>query len=47
MELPPAGKSVVGHGAYFVGVKDGRVTEFSSRPHVADLRVRFVLMPQG
>lgn len=47
MELPPTGKSVVGHGAYFVHVKDGRVVEFSAHPDAAGMMMQLGLMPQG
>jgi steroid delta-isomerase-like uncharacterized protein len=45
-QLPPTGKSVVGVGAYFVKVKDGKVTEFSAHPDAAGLRVQLGLMPK-
>ena len=45
-QLPPTGKSVVGIGAYFVKVKDGKVTEFSAHPDAAGLRVQLGLMPK-
>ncbi len=47
MEIPPTGKSVVGHGAYFVQVKDGKVVEFSAHPDAAGLMMQLGLMPQG
>jgi steroid delta-isomerase-like uncharacterized protein len=46
MQLPATGKSVVGRGAYFVKVKDGKVTDFSSHPDAAGLMVQLGLMPQ-
>jgi len=46
MQLPATGKSVVGCGAYFVKVKDGKVTEFSAHPDAAGLRVQLGLMPK-
>jgi steroid delta-isomerase-like uncharacterized protein len=36
-ELPPTGVSVVGHGSYFIRVRDGKVVEFSSYPDLAGL----------
>jgi len=47
MQLPATGKSVVGRGAYFVKVKDGKVTDFSSHPDAAGLMVQLGLMPQA
>ena len=47
MQLPPTGKSVVGHGAYFARVKDGKVVEFSSHPDAAGMMMQLGLMPQG
>ena len=32
MEMPATGKSVVGNGAYFARVRDGKIVEFSSHP---------------
>jgi hypothetical protein len=36
---------VVGRGAYFVRVRDGKVVEFSSHPDAAGLMVQLGLMP--
>lgn len=47
MELPPTGRSVVGRGSYFVRVKDGKVTEFSSHPDAAGLMMQLGLLPPG
>ena len=47
MEIPATGKSVVGRGAYFVRVADGKVVEFSSHPDAAGMMVQLGLMPQG
>lgn len=47
MEIPPTGKSVVGRGAYFVRVRDGKVVEFTNYPDAAGLMVQLGLMPQG
>ena len=46
-ELPPTGRSVVGRGAYFVKVQDGKVVEFSAHPDSAGLMMQLGLMPQG
>src|SRR5436190_10182864 len=35
MEIPATGKAVVGKGAYFARVEDGKVVEFSSHPDAA------------
>lgn len=45
MELPPTGKSVVGRGAYFARVRDGKVIEFTTYPDAAGLMVQLGLMP--
>lgn len=47
MTIPATGKSVVGSGAYFVKVKDGKVVEFSARPDAAGMMAQLGLMPQG
>ena len=47
MEIPATGKSVVGRGAYFVRVTDGKVVEFSSHPDAAGMMAQLGLMPQG
>lgn len=36
-ELPATGVSVVGHGCYFLRVRDGKVVEFNSYPDLAGL----------
>jgi steroid delta-isomerase-like uncharacterized protein len=43
MEMPATAKSVVGKGAYFARVKDGKV--FSSHPDAAGLMMQLGLMP--
>jgi steroid delta-isomerase-like uncharacterized protein len=45
-EIPPTGKSVVGKGAYFARVKDGKITEFSAHPDVAGLMMQLGFMPE-
>jgi steroid delta-isomerase-like uncharacterized protein len=47
LEMPPTGRSVVGRGAYFVRVRDGKVVEFSSHPDVAGLMTQLGFLPQG
>lgn len=44
MEIPATGKSVVGQGSYFVRLKDGKITEFSSHPDAAGLMVQLGLI---
>ena len=46
-ELPPTGRAVVGHGAYFVKVRDGKVVEFSAHPDVAEMMMQLGIMRQG
>jgi steroid delta-isomerase-like uncharacterized protein len=45
-EMPPTGKSVVGRGAYFARVKDGKIVQFSSHPDVAGLMMQLGFMPE-
>ncbi len=45
-EIPPTGKRVVGRGAYFATVTDGKVVQFSSHPDVAGLMMQLGLMPE-
>ena len=45
MEMPPTNKSVVGRGAYFAQVRDGKVVEFSAHPDAAGLMMQLGLMP--
>jgi predicted ester cyclase len=37
MQIPATGKGVVGRGAYFVRVTDGKVVEFSSHSDAAGI----------
>ena len=43
-ELPATGVSVVGHGCYFLRVRDGKVVEFNSYPDLAGLLQQLGLM---
>jgi steroid delta-isomerase-like uncharacterized protein len=45
VEIPPTGKSIKNQGAYFVRVKDGKVTDFSSHPDNAGMLMQLGLMP--
>jgi predicted ester cyclase len=45
-EVPPTSKRVVGHGAYFVKVKEGKVVEFSAHPDAAGMMMQLGLIPQ-
>ena len=47
MELPATGRSIVGRGAYFFRVRDGKIVEFSSHPDAAGLMAQLGLMPQA
>jgi hypothetical protein len=38
---------VVGRGAYFVRVKDGKILEFSCHPDAAGMMVKLGFMPQS
>lgn len=45
-EIPPTGKSVVSHGAYFAKVRGGKIAEFSTHPDVAGVMMQLGLTPQ-
>ena len=45
-EIPPTGKSVLGRGAYFAHIRDGKILRFSTHPDVAGVMVQLGLMPQ-
>jgi len=47
MEIPATGQSVVGRGAYFARVKDGKVVEFSAHPDAAGMMMQLGLMQRG
>ncbi len=44
-ELPPTGRSVLGRGAYFARVSDGKILQFSTHPDVAGMMVQMGLIP--
>lgn len=46
-EIPPTGKSVLGRGAYFAHIRDGKILRFSTHPDVAGLMMQLGLMPQA
>lgn len=47
-EIPPTGKSIVGHGTYFARSRDGRtISEFNSHPDVAGMMAQLGLAPEG
>ncbi len=45
-EIPPTGKSVIGRGAYFARVQDGKVVEFNSYPDIAGMLMQLGFMPE-
>jgi len=45
-EIPPTGKSVIGRGAYFARVQDGKVVEFNSYPDIAGMMMQLGFMPE-
>ena len=45
--LPASGKSLVGRGAYFFRVAEGKITEFSSHPDTAGMMMQLGLIPQA
>ena len=44
-EVPPTGNAIVGRGAYFVRVANGKIVEFSAHPDAAGLMAQLGLMP--
>ena len=43
-DVPPTGKTVLGRGAYFVRVKDGKIVEFRAHPDAVGLMAQLGLM---
>ena len=41
---PNAGKSITGHGTYFVKTEDGKIKEFHSHPDAAGMMMQLGLM---
>jgi steroid delta-isomerase-like uncharacterized protein len=46
-QIPPTQKTVVGRGAYFVKIRDGRMTEFSTHPDAAGMLGQLGLLPEA
>ena len=44
-EIPPTGKSVVGRGAYFARLRDGKIVEFNGHPDIAGMMMQLGFMP--
>jgi steroid delta-isomerase-like uncharacterized protein len=45
-EIPPTGKTVLGKGAYFARIKDGKIVQYNTHPDVAGLMMQLGFMPQ-
>jgi steroid delta-isomerase-like uncharacterized protein len=45
-EIPPTGRTVLGKGAFFARIQDGKIVQFSSHPDVAGLMMQLGFMPQ-
>jgi predicted ester cyclase len=45
-EIPPTGKSVMGKGAYFARIREGKIAEFKSYPDIAGLMTQLGFMPE-
>ncbi|MGZ4426555.1 MAG: ester cyclase [Nocardioidaceae bacterium] len=45
-QLPPTQKSVTGRGAYFVKIREGKMTEFSTHPDVAGMMAQLGMLPE-
>lgn len=46
-EIPPTGRNVVGRGAYFFRVDEGKIAQFSSHPDAAGMMAQLGLMPEA
>ncbi len=44
-EIPPTDRSVLGKGAYFAKIGDGKIIRFSTHPDIAGLMMQLGLMP--
>jgi steroid delta-isomerase-like uncharacterized protein len=44
-QVPPTGKAIVGQGAYFARVKDGKFVELSTHPDLAGIMSQLGLIP--
>jgi steroid delta-isomerase-like uncharacterized protein len=44
-EVPATGRTVVGHGAYFAEVRDGRIVSFTAYPESVGLMAQLGLLP--
>jgi steroid delta-isomerase-like uncharacterized protein len=45
MELAATSRQITGHGTYFVGAEDGKITEFHAHPNAAEMMMQLGLMP--
>jgi steroid delta-isomerase-like uncharacterized protein len=45
-EIPPTNKTVIGRGAYFARVRDGKMVEFSAHPDIAGMMMQLGFIPQ-
>jgi steroid delta-isomerase-like uncharacterized protein len=43
-EIPPTGKSVLGKGAYFAQVRDGKIHRFSTYPDIAGMMMQLGML---
>ena len=44
-QIPATGRSVTGHGTYFVRAENGRIVEFHAHPDAAGMMMQLGLMP--
>jgi steroid delta-isomerase-like uncharacterized protein len=44
--IPPTGRTVLGKGAYFARIKDGKIVQYNTHPDVAGLMMQLGFMPQ-
>lgn len=47
MQMPATGKGLTAPGVYFVKMRDGRMTEFSTHPDTAGMMVQLGLTPES
>lgn len=45
-EMPPTNRTVIGRGAYFARVRDGKIVEFKAYPDIAGMMAQLGFMPE-
>jgi steroid delta-isomerase-like uncharacterized protein len=47
MQMPATGRGVTSRGAYFVTIRDAKMTQFSTHPDTAGMMVQLGLLPEA